>query len=125
MIEAKEKAILAAKVLSDKKGQDIVVLELKGLTLIADYFVLVTGKSSTHVQSLTTNLQEELAKHGIHELRIEGQREAKWVLLDYSDVVVHIFQEETRRFYDLERLWGDAKKYAFVEETEELVECKA
>lgn len=123
MIEAKEKAILAAKALSDKKGLDIVILEVKGLTLIADYFVLCTGNSSTHVHSLTVGLQEELAKQGIEELRVEGLGEARWVLLDYSDVVVHIFQEEARSFYDLERLWGDAKKYTFSEEKEELVEC--
>jgi ribosome-associated protein len=120
LLEAKDKALLVAKALSAKKGQDIVILNLQGLTLVADYFVLATGKSGIQVQSLADNVLEELAKAGLKELRVEGLREARWVLVDYGDVVVHIFQEEDRRFYDLERLWGDAKRIEYGEETAEI-----
>lgn len=113
MLSSKDKALLIAKALEDKKGVDPLILDLKGLTLVADYFVLVSGKSKTQVQALAQGVMEALTANQVKELRLEGYNDAQWVLLDYGDVVVHIFQEEARRFYDLERLWGDAKRLHF------------
>ncbi|MDI6710245.1 MAG: ribosome silencing factor [Thermoanaerobacterales bacterium] len=99
----------AVRAARDRKGFDIVVLDIARLTVISDYFVLVSGRSTTHVQALAEHIQETLEREtGVRALRREGYREGRWVLLDYGDVIVHIFVEEERAFYNLERLWGDA-----------------
>ncbi len=105
-------AVLSAVVRAagDKKAQDIAVLDIRGLSVIADYFVIVSGLSKTHVQAIAGYVQEKLEERGITALRCEGLKEGRWVLLDYGDVVVHVFLDAERRFYNLERLWGDAKK---------------
>lgn len=97
------------------KAEDSVILNLKGITLIADYFVLLSGRSSTQVQAIADSIEERLTEQGIKLLRREGYQEARWILLDFGSVVVHVFREEDRRFYSLERLWGDAR----VEEAKE------
>jgi len=94
----------------EKRGRDPVVLDLREVSLIADYFILATGNSRTHVQALARYLEEFSDEQGVKLLRREGFQDARWILLDYGGVIVHLFQEETRQFYDLERLWGDAKK---------------
>jgi len=94
----------------EKRGRDPVVLDLREVSLIADYFILATGNSRPHVQALAGYLEEFLDEQGVKLLRREGFQDARWILLDYGSVIVHLFQEETRQFYDLERLWGDAKK---------------
>ena len=100
---------MAARALSDKKGREIQVLEIGDLTTLADYFVICTAGSSTHVKTLTDAV--EAAADAVDEpvLRREGHRSGSWVLLDYGCVIVHVFQDEARKFYDLERLWSDAE----------------
>ena len=109
MKTAKELALMAARALSDKKGREIQVLEIGDLTTLADYFVICTAGSSTHVKTLTDAV--EAAADAVDEpvLRREGHRSGSWVLLDYGCVIVHVFQDEARKFYDLERLWSDAE----------------
>ena len=98
----------AVKLLDDKKATDIVVLDVRKLTSLGDYFVICSGSSSTQVKSLAEELENKLAKEGVEPRRVEGDRAAQWMLLDYSDVICHVFYHETRDFYCLERLWGDA-----------------
>ncbi|HKZ28766.1 MAG TPA: ribosome silencing factor [Acidimicrobiia bacterium] len=93
-----------------KKGIDIALLDVSELLWITDVFVIATGTSRPHVQSLAEEVELKLTIYDRRPLRIEGQREGKWVLLDYGEVVIHIFQPETRDFYGLERLWGDAPR---------------
>ena len=99
-----------AKVLDDKKGIDLVLLDVAELLWITDVFVIVSGTSRPHVQSLAEDIELELKSEGRRPLRVEGKSEGKWILLDYGEVVVHVFQPETRDFYGLERLWGDAPR---------------
>ena len=110
MMTPKEVAALAAKALDDRKGVDIRLLELTQVTSLADHFLICTGTSSTHVKALCDSVEKTLDEAGEPALRREGHRSGTWVLLDYGCLVVHVFTEETRQFYDLERLWSDAKK---------------
>lgn len=97
------------KALDDKKGNDIQVIKIEELTIVADYFVICTANSNTHVRSLADEVEYQLEEEGIKADHIEG-RATGWVLLEYRGVVVHIFLEEARNYYNLERLWEDAKK---------------
>lgn len=99
----------AIQVARDKKAYDLLVLDLRRVSIICDYFVLASGRSTTHVKAVAEAIEERLAEHGVRSLRREGFPEGRWVLLDYGDVVIHVFEEEERRFYNLERLWGDAE----------------
>ncbi|HEX3015545.1 MAG TPA: ribosome silencing factor [Desulfobacteria bacterium] len=99
----------AISAIEEKKGRETIILDLRGISQVTDYFLLVTGGSSTQVKAITDNLEEKLPQHGIPILRIEGLPVANWVLLDCGDLVIHVMQEEARRFYNLERLWGDAQ----------------
>lgn len=99
-------AVLAAE---DKKAGDVTVLDIRAVSIIADYFIICSGRSSTQVKAIAESIQEKLEEEGVPTLRREGFREGDWVLLDYGDVVVHVFQDAERRFYNLERLWGDAR----------------
>lgn len=105
-----EKALLAHSLLADKKAQEPVILDLRGLTLISDFFVICHGTSPAHIRGLTDFLLEELEKRGLRRCGLEGYQDSEWVLADYGDVVVHIFSAEGRDFYSLERLWGDAPR---------------
>jgi ribosome-associated protein len=107
-VDPVDTARLAADAIADKKGQDIVLLEVGDLFAITDVFVIATGTSRPHVQSLADRVEEVLKAAGRRALRDEGRTEAEWVLLDYGDVVVHLFQRPARDYYDLERLWRDA-----------------
>ena len=109
-----ETAELACKVLADKKANDIVTLDITDMTVIADYFVIASGRSTTQVKALADYVDEKFSELGIEPLRREGVAEGRWVVLDYGSVIVHIFNDETRMFYCLERLWNNgtnAKKY--------------
>ena len=109
MAEAHKVALAAARAAKDAKAKEVVVLDLRGLSFVTDFFVIGSGDSEIQVQSIAAKVKEEMEKVGARVLRTEGYREARWVLLDFGDVVVHIFHRETRSFYNLERLWGDAQ----------------
>ena len=99
---------LAAAAADDKKGLQIVALNVYDLTTIADYFLFVTATSRTHVQAINQAIDEAMSKAGREPLQVEGRQEGQWILMDYADVIIHIFLGEQREFYGLERLWGDA-----------------
>lgn len=96
-----------AKILSDKKGLDIKVIEISDVSVIADYMVIATGNSSTHVKALADEVETQLDDMGVSVSHIEGYRSNSWILLDYIDIIVHVFSNEAREYYDLERLWED------------------
>ena len=108
MLNAKEIIGTAIKALSDKKGKDLKVLYTADQTSLAEYFIICSGTSNTQVRALSEAVEEALSKAGEEPHHIEGHRGGLWTLLDYSAVVIHIFTEEGREFYDLERLWSDA-----------------
>ena len=106
----KELAMIAAKALDEKKGKEISVIEITDLTSIADYFIIASGTSNTQINALSGAVEKALQEQaGEDPLRREGYRDGTWVLLDYGCIVVHIFSQEAREFYSLERLWGDGK----------------
>ena len=98
----------AVQVLDDKKAVDIQALDILKISTLGDYFVIASGNSTTHVKALVDELDKAFADEGIEARNIEGKQSATWVLMDYLDVVIHVFSHETRDFYQLERLWGDA-----------------
>lgn len=104
-----DQAVMAAKAISSKKGLDIQVIEIRDISVIADYMVIATGTSSTHVKALADEVEYRLDKAGISVSHIEGYRSNSWILLDYVDVIVNVFSDEAREFYDLDRLWQDGK----------------
>lgn len=106
----KEMAIIAAKALDEKKGKEISAIEITDLTTIADYFVIASGTSNTQINALCGAVEKALNEQaGEDPLRREGYRDGTWVLLDYGSIVIHIFSQEAREFYSLERLWNDGK----------------
>lgn len=104
-----EMAVTAYKALSEKKGEDITIIEISQISIMADYFVISNGANLPQVQAMVENVQEKMGKSGFEIKRVEGNRSSSWILLDYGDVVVHIFDKEDRLFYDLERIWSDGK----------------
>lgn len=90
------------------KATDVTILSLKGVTDMTDYFVIASGSSDTHVRSTAQRLEEELKHEGVRPAHVEGMEQGRWVILDYVDVVVHVFHPAMRSYYQLERLWGDA-----------------
>ena len=108
-MNSKELSQKLAQLSWEKKGNDILILDVKGLTDVTDYFVLVTAESDPHVKAISDYLQDKLEKEKLKAWHKEGYQNLQWVLLDYIDVVVHIFREHTRQFYELEKLWGDAR----------------
>ncbi|MGZ4106632.1 MAG: ribosome silencing factor [Tumebacillaceae bacterium] len=109
-----ELARYAADAAADKKANEVVVLDIHGLTVLADAFIICSGNSNTQVQAIAKGVKEKLEKRGIHLKAMEGYDEARWVLLDFGDVVVHVFRQEEREFYNLERVWGDAPQLSLV-----------
>lgn len=109
-MQAIDKAKKIAECLDNKKGRRITLLEVGELTSISDYFVIASGGSAAQVKAMADEVTEKLAEVGCTPVHTEGYHVATWILIDYSDVVVHIFLEETREFYDIERLWTDAGK---------------
>ena len=109
MMPANELAAVIVKALDAKKGENIQLLKTRELTTLADYFVICTASSSTHVKTPTASVEAAADDVGEPVLRREGHRSGSWVLLDYGCVIVHVFQDEARKFYDLERLWSDAE----------------
>lgn len=110
-MEAWEMAQTAARAVAEKKGYDVAILDISPVSLIADYFVIASAKNKMQMAAIADFVQEKLAEQGETILHREGRGEASWILLDYGAVVVHVFREEARQFYALERLWGDAPIY--------------
>ena len=109
-LPAKEKAVRAQAALIDKRARDPIVLDMRDITLITDYFVVCHGTSNVHIRALGDAVVEALKEEGVRPHGVEGRDEGRWVLLDYGDLIVHIFAEEEREFYGLERLWSDAPR---------------
>lgn len=99
-----------ARIADDKKAEEIVILEVKDVTFIADFFVICSGLNSRQLQGIADEVELRMKEYGIYRSGIEGYTDAKWILIDYGDVVLHLFCQEMRHFYDLELLWGDAPK---------------
>lgn len=108
-MEQKSLSLQVYKALDDRKGHNIKVLDVQGLTTIADYFVIATGTSTRHASALAESVEDELSKLGLEPNHKEGYQTGEWILLDYSDVIVHVFTEHTREFYKLEKMWKDAQ----------------
>ncbi len=108
--DAAEIAQICSRIASDAKAEDIVILDLRGISSFTDYFVIMSGRSTRHVQALVESLENELRSKRINSSRAEGLKEGKWVLLDFDDVIVHVFYHEQRKFFDLEGLWHDAPR---------------
>jgi ribosome-associated protein len=104
-----EMARLAVQALDDKKGFDIKVIDIHGVSVIADYFVIASASNQNQVQAMVDNVEETLGRAGYEPKQIEGNRSSTWILMDYGDLIVHVFDEENRLFYDLERIWRDGK----------------
>jgi ribosome-associated protein len=100
----------AAKAADNKRAEDVVALNMKGISLIADYFLICHGNSDKQVQAIAREIKEQAAEMDIHVERLEGFDEARWVLIDLGDVVAHVFHKDERSYYNLERLWGDAPR---------------
>jgi ribosome-associated protein len=110
-VETRDKADAAAQSALEKKARDVVALHLAGLTDIADYFVLASGGSERHVRTISDAVEHDMKEKGIVPLSTEGREEGRWVIIDYGDVVIHVFLESLRELYDLESLWIEAKRY--------------
>ncbi|MCR4727837.1 MAG: ribosome silencing factor [Lachnospiraceae bacterium] len=100
---------LAKQVIEDKKGEKIKVLNIAELSPIADYFIVASGSNVNQLHAMSDEITEKLGKNGVHPRQIEGYRSANWILMDYGDFIIHLFTDEARDFYNLERVWGDAK----------------
>ena len=111
-----EDALAAARAAADKQANDIAILDVHGLIVITDYFVICSAASDRQVRTIVDEVERSLRERDRRPVRREGETEAHWVLLDYVDVVVHVFVEEEREYYDLERLWRDAPRVPFEDE---------
>jgi ribosome-associated protein len=111
----KDLAEAAARAASSKQGRDVVILDVRDLIVITDYFVIASGSSDRQVRTIAEEIERALRDRGLKPVRREGEREGRWVLLDFVDFVAHVFLDEDRAFYDLERLWSDAPRVAWQE----------
>jgi len=108
--ETSKKMVLACvDILDEKKGEDIQIIDISEVSSMADYFIIVSGNNRSHVQTLADYAEERLSRLGYDRNPIEGYDNANWILLDFKDVIIHIFDKESRSFYDLERIWRDGK----------------
>ena len=107
--KSKEMAKLAIQALEEKKAEDIKVIDISEVSVIADYFIIANGTNRSQIQAMSDNVEETLGRAGYPLKQIEGYQNANWVLLDFNDVIIHIFDKENRLFYDLERIWRDGK----------------
>ena len=114
-VQAKEMAKIAYHALDEKKGEDIRIIDIAGISVLADYFIIANGSSESQVQAMVDNVEEEMHKAGYSLKQREGYGSGNWVLLDLGDVIVHVFDKENRLFYDLERIWRDGKNIGIAE----------
>ncbi len=110
MTDAKQMALIAVDALEEKKANDISIIDIEKISTLADYFIIASGTNRNQVQAMSDEVDEKLAKAGFEPKHIEGYNGANWILLDYGDIVIHLFDEENRLFYDLERIWRDGVK---------------
>ena len=110
MATTRQVAVACAKVCDDKKATDILILDVRKLTYITDYFVVCSTSNERQARAITDELREEMKKHNLRQLGLEGIGEARWILQDFADVVIHVFHESQREFYDIEGLWADAPR---------------
>ena len=115
MNRGKEMARLACKALEDKKAVDIKVIDIEKVSILADYFIIASGTNRNQVQAMADNAEEILGRAGYEPRQIEGYQNANWILMDYGDLVIHIFAEEDRLFYDLERIWRDGQSLSITD----------
>ena len=118
-METKDIAQKIAAAANDKKAKDILLLNMEGLSPVTDFYVICSAGNSTLVKAIADNIEDKLAEAGVHPTHKAGYADARWVLLDYGDVVAHVFLEEERDFYNLEQLWADAPSESFVENTDD------
>jgi ribosome-associated protein len=116
-----QKTLLLTRFALEKKAYDLIVLDVRGLTSIADYFIVCSGRSDRQVQSIAQGLEENAADEGFKPFAVEGAQRGHWVLVDFSDVIVHVFYEPVREFYDLDGLWGHAPRATLPEAYAKLV----
>ncbi len=109
-MNTKDKVTLITKTLSDKQAEKIEVIEIGDLTILTDYFVIASASNTTHVRALADEVEYIAKQAGVYPNRIEGYQTANWIVLDYGDIIVHLFYRETREFYNLDKLWSDGKK---------------
>ncbi len=118
-MESLDKALLATKIIRERKAVDPVLIEVAELTSITDYFLIAGGNSSRQVQAIGRHLSRKMRDNGIKPYGMEGEREGHWILMDYGDLVIHIFYQPVREFYDLEGLWSEAPRRALNDERKE------
>ena len=109
MKDSAKYAGIAYRALEDKKGEDIRILDISKVSIIADYFVIASGSNINQLLAMCDDVQEKLHKAGLDLRQMEGNRSSSWILLDYGDIIIHLFSRDDRLFYDLERIWGDGK----------------
>ena len=102
----------AVEALNDKKAIDVKIIDISNISIMADYFIIASGSNANQIQAMCDNVKEKLAKQGCEYKQIEGYDSANWILMDYRDVIVHIFDRDSRSFYDLERIWSDGMNVA-------------
>jgi ribosome-associated protein len=112
LVESAKMARVAALSADEKKGKDVRILDIRSISSVADYFVICTGTSNTHVRAIADNVEEKLSAQGLQLHHVEGYQNGRWILLDFVDVVIHVMHPDEREFYNLERLWGDAREVA-------------
>ena len=109
MMSSKEMLRIAIDALEEKKGQKVKVIDISDVTVIADYFIIASGSNLNQIQAMAEEVEEKLGRAGVEPKQIEGKGGSGWILMDYQDIIIHIFNEEQRLFYDIERIWSDGK----------------
>ncbi|MDY4742153.1 MAG: ribosome silencing factor [Lachnospira sp.] len=110
MADSKEMVKVMVAALQDKKAEDIRIIDISNVSVIADYFVIANGNNPNQIQAMVDNVEEQMYKSGFDDPKVEGYNSASWILLDYHDVILHVFSEEDRAFYNIERIWRDGKE---------------
>ena len=110
MDESRKMALIAVEALEDKKGNDITILDISEISVLADYFIIAGGSNRNQIQAMSDSVEEALGRAGYLPKQIEGYQSAGWILLDFKDIIIHVFSKEDREFYDLERVWRDGKE---------------
>ena len=122
MEHSKEMVKLAVQALQDKKGEDVKIIDIREVSVLADYFIIASGSNGNQVQAMADNVEEMLGKAGYVSAQIEGYDSANWILMDYKDIIVHVFCREDRLFYDLERIWRDGKTIVDVNDLQKIAD---